>query len=81
MAAKVEWLQYGSPKVDEWRPVTVAVDGQLASFSIHEADWRMYPTDEARNAMLIRQAQGLIAEYGDLREGRPIQACESQPLG
>lgn len=67
---KVEWLRYGI-KEGDWRLVELAVDGKLASFSIHEADWRAYPTEAARNAMLLRNAQSMIEELGDFRYPKP----------
>lgn len=64
---KVEWLSYPTFSVEGWREVKLAIDGQVASFAIREEDWFNYPTEEARNTMLIRQATSYLGEFGDFR--------------
>lgn len=66
-APKVEWLHYPSYSVDGWREVKLAIDGQVASFAVREEDWFSQPTDDVRNAMLVRQATSYLAEFGDFR--------------
>lgn len=74
-APKVEWLSYPSFSVDGWREVKLAIDGQVASFAVREEDWHLHPTEDARNAMLVRQATSYLAEFGDFRlQGEP-SAC------
>lgn len=78
-ASKVEWLTYGRPD-GEWRLVEVAIDGQLASFSVHAADWCAHPTEESRNAMLVRQAKSYLTEFGDFRYQRRMSDGLAQEL-
>lgn len=71
---KVEILTIGR-KEGEWRECQLAVDGRLAiPFSVHEADWQAYQTDDERIQMLTRQAVSLLDEFGDARERPMIEA-------
>lgn len=60
----------------EWMSVEVAVDGNLAiPFDVHKSDWRNYPDEDSRRAMLERQALGLLDTYGDARCQRKEALC------
>lgn len=67
MQPKVEFLRYAYPKVEEhWVPFEVAIDGKLASFSIHAADWHETP-EAKREQLVIREAQHYLEAFGDFR--------------
>lgn len=70
---KVEIITIGQ-KNGEWRECQLAIDGKLAiPFSVHEEDWRAYPTEEKRIEMLARQSISLLDSYGDAREQPRIE--------
>jgi hypothetical protein len=75
LTPKVEWLSYPTHSTDGWREVKLAIDGQVASFAVREEDWFLHPTEEGRNAMLVRQATSYLAEFGDFRMQKELPQC------